>query len=69
MFFIGDGPFDVFSFREIHSLGDGRRKVDVELFALFAFDELNFSWITHMGVYSHITRHCQQKNSHWRDFV
>ena len=48
---VGNGPLNVFAFGKIHSLGDGRRKVDVPLLAFLALNELNFSWVTHMGVY------------------
>ena len=44
---VGNGPLDVLAFGKIHSLGDGRRKVDVPLLTFLALDELNFSWITH----------------------
>ena len=48
---VGDGPLHVFALGKIHALGDGRRKVDVPLLAFLALNELNFSWITHNGLY------------------
>ena len=64
MLFIGDGPFDVLSFGEIHRLSDSGWEVDVVLLACFAFDDLNFGWITHMLISSHITRYAVNKNLH-----
>ena len=58
---VGNGPLDVLALGKIHSLGDGRRKVDVPLLAFLALDELNFSWITHNENTSLITRYRQQK--------
>jgi hypothetical protein len=45
--FILDGPFDGFTAGELHGLSEGRRKVDVPLFAGFALDELDFGGKTH----------------------
>ena len=50
MAFVGDGPFDILALGEVHRLSDGRREVDIPLLAGFAFDELNFSWISHGSI-------------------
>jgi hypothetical protein len=42
-----DGPLDGFAAREIHSLSESGREVDIPLFAGFAFDELDFGGETH----------------------
>ena len=55
--FVGDGPLDLFAFLELHALSDRGREVDVPLLAGLAFDELNFSWITHERNTSHMTRY------------
>jgi hypothetical protein len=47
MALVGNGPLHVFALGKIHSLGDGRRKVDVPLLTFLALNQLNFSWITH----------------------
>jgi hypothetical protein len=58
---VGNGPLNVFALGKIHSLGDGRRKVNVPLLTFLALNELNFSGITHNTYTSHITRYMQQK--------
>jgi hypothetical protein len=47
MALVGNGPLNIFALGKIHSLGDGRRKVDVPLLTFLALNKLNFSWITH----------------------
>jgi hypothetical protein len=45
--FVFHGPLDRFAAGEIHSLSESGRKVDVPLFAGFAFDELDFGGEPH----------------------
>jgi hypothetical protein len=47
MAFVGDGPFDLLAFLEVHALGNGGGKIDVPLLAFFALDQLNFGRIAH----------------------
>jgi hypothetical protein len=42
-----DGPHDGFAAREIHSLGESGREVDIPLLAVLAFDELDFGGKPH----------------------
>ena len=62
MFFVGDGPLDFLSFGEVHGLRDGGGKIDVPLLAVFAVDELDFSWESPIPVSIHITRYDRKKN-------
>ena len=60
--FVFDNPLDRFPARELQGLSDGGRKVDVPLFAGFAFDELHFGGKSHAGegpfvISSYITRY------------
>jgi hypothetical protein len=42
-----DDPFNDLAALELHGLGDGRREINVPLFAVLAFDELDFGGETH----------------------
>ncbi len=44
-----DGPLDGLAAGEVHGLGEGGGKVDIPLFAGFAFDELDFGGEAHEG--------------------
>jgi hypothetical protein len=46
-----DGPLDGLATGEVHGLSQSRGKVDVPLFAGFAFDELDFGRERHEAPY------------------
>jgi hypothetical protein len=48
--FIGNGPFDVIAFFEVHALSNGGGKVDVPLLTFFTLNELNFGWVAHRAI-------------------
>ena len=69
MSFVSNGPLDVLAFLEIHALGNSRREVDLPLLTFFALYELNFSWVTHMGMYLVIRLDICQPQSRSRAFL
>jgi hypothetical protein len=43
-----DDPFNHFALLEFDGLGYGSGKIDIPLLTFCPFDELDFSWITHI---------------------